>query len=55
MLMAQKAVCDAMIDEKNKLITELQQELRIKDDQYVKDLKQQVKTIHHIVSGIKLN
>merc|ERR1711988_730360 len=39
MLMEQKSACDAMIDEKNKLISDFQQELKGKDDQYVKDLK----------------
>ncbi|XP_065828940.1 dynein regulatory complex protein 1-like [Oscarella lobularis] len=41
LLKKQKAACDAMIDEKNKLINELQQMLKLKDDHYVKDLKQQ--------------
>jgi dynein regulatory complex protein 1 len=53
MLMAQKAVCDAMIDEKNKLITELQQELRIKDDQYVKDLKQQAEDVDIMIERME--
>ncbi|XP_033109065.1 dynein regulatory complex protein 1-like [Anneissia japonica] len=40
-LISQRALCDAMIDEKNKLINDFQMELKSKDDQYVKDLKKQ--------------
>ncbi|XP_071964667.1 dynein regulatory complex protein 1-like [Antedon mediterranea] len=40
-LISQRALCDAMIDEKNKLINDFQVELKSKDDQYVKDLKKQ--------------
>ena len=40
--MSQKEQCDLMIAEKVKLINELQQELKQKDDQYVKDLRKQV-------------
>ena len=36
MLMQQKKSCDAMIDEKNKLINDFQLELKQKDDHYVK-------------------
>lgn len=45
MLMQQKTSCDAMIDEKNKLINDFQQELKGKDDQYVKDLKKQAEDV----------
>ncbi|XP_020769502.2 dynein regulatory complex protein 1 isoform X1 [Odocoileus virginianus] len=41
MLNAQQGHCAGLIEDKNKLISELQQELKIKDDQYVKDLKKQ--------------
>ncbi len=41
LLQQQKASCAAMVDEKDKLIGELQQELKSKDDQYVKHLKKQ--------------
>uniref|UniRef100_A0A673UBK5 Dynein regulatory complex protein 1 n=1 Tax=Suricata suricatta TaxID=37032 RepID=A0A673UBK5_SURSU len=41
MLNTQKAHCAGLIEDKNKLISELQQELKTKDDQYVKDLKKQ--------------
>ncbi|XP_054978166.1 dynein regulatory complex protein 1 [Sorex araneus] len=37
----QQVNCASLIEEKNKLIAELQQELKTKDDQYVKDLKKQ--------------
>ena len=43
--MSQKEQCDLMIAEKVKLINELQQELKQKDDQYVKDLRKQVRVI----------
>ncbi|XP_012582805.1 PREDICTED: dynein regulatory complex protein 1 [Condylura cristata] len=41
MLTAQQVHCAGLIEDKNKLISELQQELKAKDDQYVKDLKKQ--------------
>ncbi|KAM4866670.1 dynein regulatory complex protein 1 [Thomomys bottae] len=41
MLNHQQLHCAALIEDKNKLISELQQELKVKDDQYVKDLKKQ--------------
>uniref|UniRef100_A0A8C0ME43 Dynein regulatory complex protein 1 n=1 Tax=Canis lupus familiaris TaxID=9615 RepID=A0A8C0ME43_CANLF len=40
-LSTQQVHCAALIEDKNKLISELQQELKTKDDQYVKDLKKQ--------------
>ncbi|KAK2171357.1 hypothetical protein NP493_1066g02024 [Ridgeia piscesae] len=49
MLTQQKSACDAMIDEKNKLITDFQLELKSKDDQYVKDLKRQAEDIDLII------
>ena len=42
MLVSQKQLCDEMISEKEKLIDELQEDLKQKDDQYVKDLRKQV-------------
>ncbi|XP_076456963.1 dynein regulatory complex protein 1-like [Babylonia areolata] len=45
MLLQQKRACDSMNDEKNKLITEFQQELKSKDDQYVKDLKKMAEDV----------
>ncbi|XP_053523021.1 dynein regulatory complex protein 1 isoform X2 [Artibeus jamaicensis] len=41
MLNTQQEHCAGLIEDKNKLINELQQELKMKDDQYVKDLKKQ--------------
>uniref|UniRef100_H0WS42 Dynein regulatory complex protein 1 n=1 Tax=Otolemur garnettii TaxID=30611 RepID=H0WS42_OTOGA len=41
MLNSQQLHCAGLIEDKNKLISELQQELKTKDDQYVKDLKRQ--------------
>uniref|UniRef100_K7GC77 Dynein regulatory complex subunit 1 n=1 Tax=Pelodiscus sinensis TaxID=13735 RepID=K7GC77_PELSI len=41
----QQQQCALLIEEKNKLISELQQELKSKDDQYVKDLKKQADDI----------
>ncbi|XP_008066320.1 dynein regulatory complex protein 1 isoform X2 [Carlito syrichta] len=40
-LNTQQLHCAGLIEDKNKLISELQQELKTKDDQYVKDLKKQ--------------
>ncbi|XP_059973270.1 dynein regulatory complex protein 1 [Mesoplodon densirostris] len=41
MLNTQQVHCAGLIEDKNKLISELQQELNTKDGQYVKDLKKQ--------------
>ncbi|XP_004377746.1 dynein regulatory complex protein 1 [Trichechus manatus latirostris] len=45
MLNTQQLHCAGLIEDKNKLISELQQELKTKDDQYVKDLKKQADDI----------
>ncbi|XP_067935770.1 dynein regulatory complex protein 1-like [Watersipora subatra] len=45
MLKQQKDACDAMIEEKNKLIDDFEHELKVKDDHYVKDLKKQAEDI----------
>ncbi|KAK7091693.1 dynein regulatory complex protein 1-like [Littorina saxatilis] len=45
MLLQQKRACDSMNDEKNKLITEFQQDLKSKDDLYVKDLKKMAEDV----------
>jgi len=45
MLLQQKRSCDAMNDEKNKLITEFQHDLKAKDDLYVKDLKKMAEDV----------
>lgn len=44
-LIEQKSACDAMIEEKDKLINELQLELKDQDDHYVQDLKKQAEDI----------
>ncbi|XP_052761400.1 dynein regulatory complex protein 1-like [Mya arenaria] len=53
MLMTQKTSCDAMIDEKNKLINDFQQELKSKDDQYVKDLKKQADDVDLMIERME--
>ncbi|XP_013068479.2 dynein regulatory complex protein 1-like [Biomphalaria glabrata] len=49
LLMQQKRSCDAMNEEKNKIITELQQVLKTKDDMYVKDLKKMAEDVDLII------
>lgn len=44
-LTEQKSACDAMIEGKDKLINELQQELKDQDDHYVQDLKKQAEDV----------
>ncbi len=53
LLQQQKAACDAMSDEKDKLIGEFQQELKAKDDQYVKYLKKQAEDIDLILERME--
>eukprot|EP00794_Sanderia_malayensis_P011982 gene11982-13220_t len=53
MLMEQKSACDAMIDEKNRLINDLQTELKSKDDHYVKDLRKQAEDIDLMVERME--
>ena len=45
LLQQQKVACDAMIGEKGRLIAEFQQELKAKDDEYVKYLKKQAEDV----------
>lgn len=52
MLMTQKSSCDAMLDEKNKLINDYQSELKSKDDQYVRDLKKEMEDIDLLIERI---
>ncbi|XP_030830868.1 dynein regulatory complex protein 1 [Strongylocentrotus purpuratus] len=52
-LMQQKALCDAMIDEKNKLINDFQMELKSQDDQYVKDLKKEAEDIDLMIERME--
>ena len=51
--MQQKSACDSMIEEKNKLVKEFQEELKAKDDQYVKDLKKQAEEIDLMVERME--
>ncbi|CAG5124713.1 unnamed protein product [Candidula unifasciata] len=44
-LLQQKRSCDAMNDDKNKIIMEFQQDLKSKDDLYVKDLKKMAEDV----------
>ncbi|XP_039256460.2 dynein regulatory complex protein 1-like [Styela clava] len=53
MLKEQTTGCDAVIDEKNKLINILQQELKQKDDEYVKDLKKQSEDVDLIIERME--
>lgn len=53
MLTEQKGACDSMIDEKNKLIHDFQQELKAKDDQYVKDLKKAAEDVDLMVDRME--
>lgn len=53
LLQEQKATCSAMIDEKDKLINDLQQELKSKDDQYVKHLKKQAEDVDLILERME--
>ena len=52
-LAEQKAACDAMRDEKDKLINDFQQELKCKDDQYVRDLKKQAEDVDLILERME--
>ncbi|XP_017176442.1 dynein regulatory complex protein 1 isoform X1 [Mus musculus] len=53
MLNSQQVHCAELIEDKNKLANELQQELKIKDDQYVKDLKKQSEDITLILERME--
>ncbi|XP_062979855.1 dynein regulatory complex protein 1 [Elgaria multicarinata webbii] len=49
----QQLLCATLIEEKNKLISELQQELKSKDDQYVKDLRKQTEDINLLLERME--
>lgn len=53
MLMDQKQLCDSMIEEKNKLINDFKQELKNKDDTYVKALKKYAEDIDLLIERMK--
>lgn len=53
MLKEQTSACDAVIDEKNKLINILQQELKTKDDEYIKDLKKQADDVDLLIERME--
>ena len=51
--MDQKQLCDSMIEEKNKLINDFKQELKNKDDTYVKALKKYAEDIDLLIERMK--
>ncbi|KAM4695215.1 dynein regulatory complex protein 1 isoform 2-T2 [Discoglossus pictus] len=53
LLNTQQQQCAQLIEDKNKLISDLQQELRRKDDQYVKDLKKQAEDIDLLIERME--
>ncbi|KAJ6661168.1 hypothetical protein lerEdw1_015304 [Lerista edwardsae] len=53
LLNLQQQHCAVLIEEKNKLISELQQELKSKDDQYVKDLRKQTDDINLLLDRME--
>ena len=53
LLQEQRAACSAMIDEKDKLIREFQEELKAKDDQYIKYLKKQAEDVDLILERLE--
>ncbi|KAM9316350.1 dynein regulatory complex protein 1 [Gastrophryne carolinensis] len=53
LLNSQQQQCGQLIEDKNKLIGELQQELKRKDDQYVKDLKKQADDIDLLIERME--
>ncbi|RDD44726.1 Dynein regulatory complex protein 1 [Trichoplax sp. H2] len=53
MLEEQRSACDAMVEEKDKLISEFQQELKVKDDLYIKDLRKQAEDIDLMITRME--
>uniref|UniRef100_H2ZM38 Dynein regulatory complex protein 1 n=1 Tax=Ciona savignyi TaxID=51511 RepID=H2ZM38_CIOSA len=53
MLVEQTQACDAVVDEKNNLINQLQMELKQKDDEYVKDLKKQSEDVDLMIERME--
>ncbi|XP_043076501.1 dynein regulatory complex protein 1 isoform X2 [Puntigrus tetrazona] len=52
-LNSQQQLCEQIVADKNKLISELQQELKASDDRYVKDLKKQAKDIDLLIERME--
>ncbi|XP_015715325.1 dynein regulatory complex protein 1 isoform X5 [Coturnix japonica] len=53
LLNQQQQLCTQLLDEKNKLIGELQQELKNKDEQYVQTIKKQSDDIHLLLERME--
>ena len=53
LLQEQSTSCHSMVDEKDRLIEELQKELKGKDDQYVKNLKKQAEDVDLILERME--
>ena len=53
LLQQQKQSCQEMMDEKNKLIAEFEEELKMKDDRYVKNLRQQAEDVDLLVERME--
>lgn len=53
LLQQQKKSCDQMLDEKDRLIAEFQDELKAQDEQYVKDLKKQAEDVDLLVERME--
>ncbi|XP_028653180.1 dynein regulatory complex protein 1 [Erpetoichthys calabaricus] len=49
----QQRHCAQLIEEKNKIINELQQELKVQDDRYVKDLKRQAEDVDLMIERME--
>ncbi|XP_076129293.1 dynein regulatory complex protein 1 [Alosa pseudoharengus] len=52
-LNSQTQLCATLIEDKNKLINELQQELKVSDDRYVRDLKRQADEVDLMVERME--
>ncbi|KAL0967736.1 hypothetical protein UPYG_G00256220 [Umbra pygmaea] len=52
-LNSQQQLCALLIEDKNKLIHELQQEMKLSDDRYVKDLKKQAEGVDLMIERME--
>ncbi|KAM4600969.1 dynein regulatory complex protein 1 [Polymixia lowei] len=52
-LNSQQKLCALLLEDKDKLITELQQELKAQDDRYVKDLKRQAEEVDLMIERME--